>query len=756
MLIMAGLGTWINNMFHKILLLIDGCIYWAVSQVYQIFIKLADARIFQDAFFSNFAKRIYAIIGVVMLFYLAYALLNALVDPDKATSGDKSLTKLAQNIVISLVMLGFLPTIFDYAYKIQGVIFKENVIGAIIFGTGSTNSESISKYGNYMAYTALNPFLNPGNYNVRLEDNYSWFDLKADLIDNGRFTNLPVLSDWAVEEQKTISPYLEPDDNGDGEPEVKEEGEMVSLGYKPIISTACGVALLYIIFTFCLDLGIRIVKFAFCQLIAPIPVVLRMLPGKKGTFEKWLKLTLTVYFEVFIRVGIMYLVIYFFSEIANMDMFKYATSGIQGLVVLAIILLGLLAFAKQAPKMLSDMLGLDSGNIKLGIKDKLKAGGLFAAGAAIGGGAISLGRNLVSGGKGFVNKWRENKELADREFAYHRENARYESDHWNRSGAALDNARAAGAYGKLIGRTLFSGIGVGLSAAAGGAAGLTKGGYKAKGAKNLHDVQSAALSAAAEAEAARAARDGRAEAASEANPTIASIPIIGGALASGAQAVQNAAIAANNLIQGEASYTLTESEKARKEVLEKWQSLVKNYENLWKGEKAYIDAEASQRNAHVQAAVAQNEFNNFASSVNNEYRNEFARIMSSNPNKKVEDASREAYNNIRQNLSQTERTQLLNQKDQFAKLYKEMQNANKASSKADSILEATINEIKTAKKGALDSNMAQIDNFRKNHSIYAQYIGKDGDAIDKKPVTNELNSLRLKEDTLLQRKQDNK
>ena len=748
MLIMS-LGTWLNNMFHKILLLIDGCIYWAVSQVYQIFIKLADARIFQDAFFSNFAKRIYAIIGVVMLFYLAYALLTSLVDPDKATSGDKSLTNLAKNIVISLVMLGFLPTIFDYAYKIQGIIFKENVIGAVIFGTGSTNSDSIMEYGNYMAYTALNPFLNPGNYNVRLADNYSWFDLKGELIEDGMFTLLPILSDWAIEDQKTISPHYEPDDNNDGEPEIKEEGEMVSLGYKPILSTACGVALLYIIFSFCLDLGVRVVKFAFCQLIAPIPVVLRMIPGKKGTFDKWLKLTLTVYFEVFIRVGIMYLVIYFFSEIANMDMFKYATSGIQGLVVLAIILMGLLAFAKQAPKMLSDMLGLDSGNIKLGIKDKLKAGGFFAAGAAIGGGALSIGRNLVAGGKNFVNQWRTNKELADREFAYHRENARYENEHWNRTGEALDNARAVGAYGKLIGRTLFSGIGVGLSAAGGGISGLARGGYKAKDAKNLHDTRNATISAAAEAEAARAARDGRADAARDVNPDIAGIPIIGGALASGAQAVQNAAIAANNLIQGEASYTLTESEKARKEVLEKWQSLVKNYENLWKGEKAYIDAEASQRNAHVQAAVAQNEFNNFAASVNNDYRNEFTRIMNSNPNKKVEDASREAYNNIRQNLSQVERTQLLNQKDQFAKLFKEMQQATKASARADSILKATVDEIKRTKDSALNSNMAQIDNFRKNHSMYAQYIGKEGDTIDKKPVTNELNSLKLKEDTLL-------
>ena len=446
-MLISFIGTWLNNMFHKILLLIDGCIYWAVSQVYQIFIKLADARIFQDAFFSNFAKRIYAIIGVVMLFYLAYALLTSLVDPDKATSGDKSLTNLAKNIVISLVMLGFLPTIFDYAYKIQGIIFKENVIGAVIFGTGSTNSDSIREYGNYMAYTALNPFLNPGNYNVRLADNYSWFDLKGELIEDGMFTLLPILSDWAVEDQKTISPHYEPDDNNDGEPEIKEEGEMVSLGYKPIISTACGVALLYIIFSFCLDLGIRIVKFAFCQLIAPIPVVLRMIPGKKGTFDKWLKLTLTVYFEVFIRVGIMYLVIYFFSEIANMDMFKYATSGIQGLVVLAIILMGLLAFAKQAPKMLSDMLGLDSGNIKLGIKDKLKAGGFFAAGSAVGAAIASRG-NPFAIGRAWKKGMNDGNFKAVGEEANRRQQvlqARREGSTW--TGRRINNIRSAFGFG---------------------------------------------------------------------------------------------------------------------------------------------------------------------------------------------------------------------------------------------------------------------------------------------------------------------
>lgn len=400
-----GIGSWINDMFHKILLLIDGVIYWAVSQTYQIFIRLANARVFQDEFFSNFAKRIYAILGVIMLFYLAYALLMAIVDPDKVTQGDKALTKIAKNIVISLVILGLLPTLFDYAYRIQGIIFKENVIGALVFGMGgNTNDASIDEYGNYMAFTALNPFLNPANYNVTLDDGYSYYDAKADLIEDGDFVRvLPVMSQWAIEPQDLISVT-----DAQEEGEDLEVGDAVNLGYKPVISTFCGVALLYIILSFCLDLGVRVVKFAFCQLIAPIPVIFRIMPDKKSVFDKWLKLTLSVYFEVFLRVGVMYLVIYFFSAIADADMFKYAymdsagtyhVNGVQATIVLVIILMGLLVFAKQAPKLIGEIFGINSGNMNLGIRDKLKAGGFFAAGSIVGAGA-TMGVQALTRGTG--------------------------------------------------------------------------------------------------------------------------------------------------------------------------------------------------------------------------------------------------------------------------------------------------------------------------------------------------------------------
>ena len=347
----------------------------------------------------------------------------------------------------------------------------------------------------------------------------------------------------------------------------------------------------------------------------------------------------------------MYLVIYFFSEIANGELFKYQVSGVQGLIVLAIILMGLLAFAKQAPKMLGEMLGLDSGNIKLGIKDKLKAGGFFAAGAAIGAGGLALGRNVVAGGKRFVNTWKTNKDLADQEFQFNRANAQFENDHWNRRGEIIDNAKAVGSYGKLAGKTLLSGVGVLFSGAAGAASGTVRGGYKARNTKNFKDIGTNIVSAADEAEAARAARQQRAEAANEAHPGVASIPIVGGVLASATQTVQNAAINAQSLIQGESAYTLTDAEKQERARLEEFKKKVSNRDNLFKQEKAYIDAEAKQREAHINSTMANNELNSFTSTMNadfiSKFNQEFQNIVNSNPSVSVDSAMKSARDKAR-------------------------------------------------------------------------------------------------------------
>ena len=51
-------------------------------------------------------------------------------------------------------------------------------------------------------------------------------------------------------------------------------------------------------------------------------------------------------------------------------------------------------------------------------------------------------------------------------------------------------------------------------------------------------------------------------------------------------------------------------------------------------------------------------------------------------------------------------------------------------------------------------NGIKVNNYTFMQAEYSINEAKAGDTIDKKPVTDELNSLRLKEDTLLQRKQE--
>ena len=101
---------------HSILLWLDAIVYQFVALMYDIFVLLSRTNIFKDDFYRNFSQRIYAVLGVIMLFVLAYALLKAMVDPEQLTKGDKGISKMVPAFVTSLVICGLLPSIFDFAY----------------------------------------------------------------------------------------------------------------------------------------------------------------------------------------------------------------------------------------------------------------------------------------------------------------------------------------------------------------------------------------------------------------------------------------------------------------------------------------------------------------------------------------------------------------------------------------------------------------------------------------------------------------
>ena len=225
-------------------------------------------------------------------------------------------------------------------------------------------------------------------------------------------------------------------------------------------------------------MAIRVIKLAFYQIIAPIPVICRILPGgkMKDVFSKWTKQVISIFLEVFIRIGIMYLGIFLitliidnFGNIAGINSLPLT----QKLIVQALLIMGVIIFIRQAPKLLGELLNLDTGGMKLGLMDKLAMGGGLLAGAAAGG--------LVTGGtRNFVSAFK---------------------------GKGIGKDFKSGNYGtafKKIGGSIIPGVTSGI---AGAGSAMVRSGYGAKGAKNLKDMAGAAHAGAAAAGAAKAKRD---------------------------------------------------------------------------------------------------------------------------------------------------------------------------------------------------------------------------------------------------------
>lgn len=388
MLIAWNFWDSIANGLTGLSLMLDGIVYWLVSLLFELYEQLAGFQFLTESAYNEIVDRFYVIIGVVMLFYLAYALLKALVNPDELT---KSTSKIVMNIVVSLVLLNIVPIIFTYAYKLQHIIVSEDrIISKIVLGNAN---ENISTVGRDTAMTFLESFLKPGPTAEISADGISyaeWEDLKICILDNKTegcqgnegFRHITLLANSVTA--------------GDTE-------------YTFIISTLCGAFLVYVIASFCLDLGVRVVKLAFYQIISPIPILMRIIPEKKSVFDNWIKATLATYLEVFIRLFIIYLITYLCTIIPDVIVNSLG-EGDLGLFGTVVVLMGIFAFAKQAPKLIGDVIGVNAGNLKLGIKDKLATGGAFMAASALGGGATTGIRNLTHGiqnvakAKGFGNK----------------------------------------------------------------------------------------------------------------------------------------------------------------------------------------------------------------------------------------------------------------------------------------------------------------------------------------------------------------
>lgn len=364
-----------------ILLNLDAIIYNFINFFFKIFLALSRATIFTDSTITPLIRRIYMVIGVVMLFILSYSLLKQIVTPE---SKDKEAPgKIIFNVVKCIVILALIPTIFSFAFKVQNAILNQNTIGKIILGTEENcegancggNALLINSGGMEMASGVFEAFLHPAE--GRSEESVI---IKDDLTYRQHMDNIKTSENFFHLENLVASI-----ENGD-------------LTYYWGISSVAGILVLYMLLSYCLSLGFRVIKLAFYEIMAPICVIGSILPSKAEMLSKWIKATLQTFVEVFLRVGILYFAIYLIQAVNNAfsdGLIKNISGSVGEPLAKAIIIMGIVTFVKQAPELIAEITGMDSKNMGLGLKDQLAAGGFFTAGAVVGGAATALTRNFM-------------------------------------------------------------------------------------------------------------------------------------------------------------------------------------------------------------------------------------------------------------------------------------------------------------------------------------------------------------------------
>lgn len=421
---------------NRIIIWFASGIYTAASWAFELFFSLAGGQLINSDNYQSLLNNTYLIIGVIMLFILAFALLKGMVNPDDQSKTTTTVKKIVINLVTSGILIAVLPTIFTFAYDFQRVFMSSNIIGSL-FGYGTPNfnepleDDMVCKRDEEIKLEARN--IVDGVFTAFLNVNP---DLCPSNVAMAECQNLEEDGYISAEDVAGINPmtFLQTSNF------VKNTGNWkyytafsknIVDGYydlNHVLILIGGLLLIYVAISYCFDMALRLVKLVFYQVIAPFPILCRIIPegNLSEMFNKWVKITLTCYLEVYVRILVIYFSIYICKVMLQSTFLDYIAecSVMMFLLSKAFIIMGLIMFMRQVPKLFSDITGIDSGNMKLGIKEKMKDSGLFSVGNAVGGfiGGATGGNFLtgVTGGfQGLKHGW-NNADLKGIGYAYAR------------------------------------------------------------------------------------------------------------------------------------------------------------------------------------------------------------------------------------------------------------------------------------------------------------------------------------------------
>lgn len=382
--IVAGIATIFLSLF-------DGIAYWLLSVSYNIFYAVTQLDIFGgstagETLYNDITSRIYTVLSIIMIFIFAYQLIMMIADPDgKAKEGA---THLIRDTLISIVLLIVLPLVYKYMAVFQYHVLENNTIPAIILGTNGSASENPP--GKNIAMMVMTSFYHPNGttYNTFFDEEGK---IRGDAYDK-------CLSETAAEDgeehPKACEKYVdkltawENSTSGNGLSSLVWDSSLKgyigdTMHYSWVMSTGAALAVAWMFVCYALDVGVRAVKIGVLQLVSPVPIILKIFPQTKKSFDKWFFQMKKTYIELFVRIA----VIFFGLEITKLTptfiriIFdsnnNLQVDGFTKCVATVVLILGILKFCQEAPALFKEIFDLGSGlfsgiNFKPGVKNRLE------------------------------------------------------------------------------------------------------------------------------------------------------------------------------------------------------------------------------------------------------------------------------------------------------------------------------------------------------------------------------------------------
>ena len=406
---------------RAILAALDGVIYWADAEIYDLVLNIAQAKVFDATTIAEISSRVYQLLTLIMMFRLIFVSITYVINPDNMLDKSKGYGNIVKKMIITIGLIIITPWAFTQARNVQTIIFDDNVIEYFVFGQDYGNSASNGyEFMHIVGSLFVRPYkcddpkcgVKSGNEND--DKTCSINDVNVAIISDSGTLNCPnndclnecgfgagAQKEYALELKKAATSKGAKYDlialmglaryNDDGT-------KQFFIKYTAVVSTLVGIFIAYMLIVICIDVAVRSVKLAFYEIIAPIPIVSYIGPkdGKDSMLGKWFTQTLKTYSDLFIRVAGLEIAIFFINTVV--DNFGSSPLTQNGIFVNLFLILGALTFAKKLPDILKDLgVNFETGGFNLKKKLQPIAPVTSMATGAVGGAFSNFTESLKNG-----------------------------------------------------------------------------------------------------------------------------------------------------------------------------------------------------------------------------------------------------------------------------------------------------------------------------------------------------------------------